>query len=400
MATASKRNRMMNRSRILRVIWHHPGTSRVDIATTLGLDKSTVSSIVTDLIESDLVHEVAEADATPRGGRRRVQLELNAEYGYVLGVELQPDFFRAVLTDLTGTILRSWSDERPREGSEFEPYILALLDELLEAIGEHRHRLVGIGVAMGGLVNSIRNVIYRSIPMEIEEEYDFQRGVAERLGIPVVAENDANACAWGELTAHRGKTVHDFLYVLVQIRGSMAGRHLYGGIGVGLGVAINGTLYPGARFTAGEFRSAFWDNHGIGQFTLTEEEAARVPTDTSVRKRLFRELARNVALIVNVLNLDHVFIGGDAGRYRDELTPILEAEILKNWPYETGVECEICYSSYGENAVVAGAAGMVLDRLFSDQIFPLGDIRNRHERPRVLSHLNEHGFHLEPSGGS
>ncbi|MDA3950525.1 MAG: ROK family transcriptional regulator [Spirochaeta sp.] len=400
MATAGKRNRMMNRSRILRVIWHHPGTSRVDIAGALGLDKSTVSSIVTDLIESEIVFEVAQGDASPQGGRRPVRLQLNARYGFVLGVELQPGFFRAALTDLTGAVIRTWSAERPRENASFEEYVLVLLQELLGEIGEYRDRLVGIGCAMGGLVNSIRNVIYRSIPMRIETEYDFQRRIAEEIGIPVVAENDANACAWGELTAHRGKTVHDFLYVLVQIRGSTAGKHLYGGIGVGLGVAINGTLYPGSRFTAGEFRSAFWDGEGIGQFTLTEDEAAAVGTDPAIRERLFRELAKNIALIINVLNLDHLFIGGDILTYRDKITPIIREELLHNWPYSTGVECEICYSSYGEVAVAAGAAGMMLDRLFSDQIFPLGDIRNRHERTRVLAQLNQHGFNMEPSGGS
>lgn len=400
MATASKRNRMMNRARILRVIWHYPGSSRVDIAGALGLDKSTVSSIVTELIDAEIVREVAEGDSSPLGGRRPVHLQLNSEYGYVLGVELQPGFYRAVLTDFTGTVTRTWSSDRPREGADFEEWVLGILEGLLAAIGPTKERIVGIGVAMGGLVNSIRNVIYRSIPMEIEEEYDFQRRIAETIGVPVIAENDANACAWGELAAHRGKTVHDFLYVLVQIRGSMAGRHLYGGIGVGLGVAINGTLYPGSRFTAGEFRSAFWKGEGIGQFTLTEEEAAQVPTNRTVRLRLFQELAKNIALVVNVMNLDHIFVGGDVIGFRDELKPVIEEELIHNWPYETGVECEVCFSSYGENAVVAGAAGMVLDRLFSDQIFPLGDIRNRHERRRVVSHLSQHGFHLESTGDS
>jgi predicted NBD/HSP70 family sugar kinase len=395
-ATAGKRNRMMNRSRILRVIWHHPGTSRIDVATMLGLDKSTVSSIVTELLETGLVREVSRGEPSPQGGRRRVHLEIDNTYGSVLGVELQPGFFRAVLTDLAGESIKSWSAERPRDGRDFESYLLELLNELLEDIGPSRERLIGIGVAMGGLVNSIRNVIYRSIPMEIVEEYDFQRRIAETVGIPVIAENDANACAWGELTFHRGKPVHDFLYVLVQIRGSSSGKHLYGGIGVGLGVAINGTLYPGSRFTAGEFKSAFWNGESIGQFTLTEEEAARVPTDGAVRERLFRELSRNIALIINVLNLDHLFIGGDILSYREELTPIIKEELRRNWPYQTDVECEICFSSYGENAVVAGAAAMILDRLFSDQIFPLGDVRNRHERSRVISQLNTHGFNLEP----
>ena len=195
MATAGKRNRMMNRSRILRVIWHHPGTSRIDVAAMLGLDKSTVSSIVTELLETGLVREVSRGEPSPRGGRRRVHLEIDNTYGYVLGVELQPGFFRAVLTDLTGESIKFWSAERPRDGRDFEPYLLELLNELLEDIGPSRERLIGIGVAMGGLVNSIRNVIYRSIPMEIVEEYDFQRRIAETVGIPVIAENDANACA-------------------------------------------------------------------------------------------------------------------------------------------------------------------------------------------------------------
>ena len=134
MASTGKRNRVMNRSRILRVIWHHPGTSRVDVANRLGLDKSTVSAIVTELIEGGLVREMAEGESSPQGGRRPVQLELNAEYGFVLGVELQPDFFRAVLKDLSGTAIRDWEAERPRDGQEFEPYVLALLTELLAAI--------------------------------------------------------------------------------------------------------------------------------------------------------------------------------------------------------------------------------------------------------------------------
>lgn len=400
MAPASKRNRMMNRSRILRVIWHHPGTSRVEIASRLGLDKSTVSSVVTELLEHGIIKETAEGSASPQGGRRPVELQINAGYGSVLGIELQRDFYRAVLSDLTGTIIGEWSGERPRVDQPFDEYLIVLIEELLIEIGVERERLVGIGVAMGGLVNSIRNVVYRSIPMRLDEEFDVQTRVAEKLGIPVVAENDANACVWGELTAHRGKTVHDFLYVLVQLRESPSGRNLYGGIGVGLGVAVNGTLYPGSRFTAGEFRSAFWDGQGSGQFSLTDTEASLVSSDVAVRGRLFRELARNVALIVNVLNLDHIFIGGDILRYREELTPMIEEELHRNWPYETGVECEICYSSYANHAVVAGAAAMILDRLFSDQIFPLGDIRNRHERGRVLAQLTERGFNLDPVAGS
>lgn len=395
MTTTNKRNRMMNRSRILRAIWYHPNTSRVDAAARLGLDKSTVSSIVSELIDGGLIREAAEGDASPQGGRRPVYLELNAEYGYVLGIELQPEFFRAVLVDLSGTALREWADERPRDDRSFEDYLITLLEEVLDAVRPWRDRLLGIGIAVGGLIDSMRNVINRSIPMKIDAAYDVQTRIADRFDLPISVENDANACAWGELIANRGHPVHDFLYVLVQLGHAVHREHCYGGIGVGIGVAINGTLYPGSRFTAGEFRSVFWNQRSTGQFSLSAEEAARVTVDRAPRRRLFRELAQNLALLVNVFGLDHLFIGGDVMRYQDELTPLIHAEIRNNWPYETEVDCAIRYSSYGHRAVVVGAAAMMLDRLFSDRIFPLGDIRNRHERDRRYEQLMAHGFGLE-----
>ncbi len=388
MAPAIKRNRVMNRSRVLRAIWRQPLLSRIETAALLGLDKSTVSAVVNELLELGILEEVAEGDASPQGGRRPVELQIRRDYGLVLGMELQPGFFRAALCDLHGKVLQQWTAETRRETEGFTEYLLGIIEEILADLGDRQRSLLGIGVAMGGLINSIRNEITGSIPMRLEH-FDFQKEISDRLPFPVVAENDANACAWGELTFHRAGNVHDFLYVLVQMRTSSSGRHLYGGIGVGIGVVINSTLYPGATFTAGEFRSAFWQGQGSGQFSLNDEEAGRVATDPVMRERFFRELARNVAVIINVMNLDHLFIGGDVLAYQDELGVILDEEIRMNWPYQTPPRCEICFSSFQENAVVYGAAGMMLDRLFSDQIFPQGDIRNRHGRAEVLSEFNE-----------
>lgn len=388
MAEASKRNRVMNRSRVLRTLWSQPLLSRVEIASILGLDKSTISSVVNELMQLGILQEVAHGDASPQGGRRPVQLHIRHDYGYVLGLELQPGFFRAALCDLQGRVVQEWCEERIREEQPFAQFLLDILNEILTDIGEYRRSLLGVGVAMGGLINSVRNEVTGSIPMRIQS-FDFHTEISRHFEFPVVTENDANACAWGELTFHRSRNVHDFLYVLVQMRSSAEGKYLYGGIGVGLGIVINGTLYPGANFTAGEFRSTYWDNQGSGQFSLNDEEAAQVYHDTAMRQRFFRELARNVALIVNVMNLDHLFVGGDVLSWQEEIQPIFNEEIQRAWPYESEPGCEVSFSSFGENAVVYGAAGMMLDRLFSDQIFPLGDIRNRHGRSEVLSEFNE-----------
>lgn len=388
MAPAAKRNRVMNRSRVLRAVWQRPLQSRVEVATLLGLDKSTVSGIINELIAQGLVREVSEGAAAPRGGRRPVHLEVVAGYGTVLGVDLQPGLFRAALCDMQGTVLRQWKRERPRGDSSFSDYLLGLIGEILDDLGDERERLRGIGVAMGGLINSLRNEVTGSIPMGLPH-YDFQTEISDKLHIPVIVENDANACAWGELTFHRSQDVHDFVYVLVQMRTEPYSRDFYGGIGVGIGLVINGTLHPGTSFAAGEFRSVLYGGQGTGQFSLSDEEAFHVTSDPAIRARFFRELAANVALIVNVLNVDHLFIGGDIVAYRDDVQPVFEQELQRNWPYESAVQCRTLFSSFGENAVVYGAAGMLLERFFSDQIFPIGDIRNRHGRAEVLRDFNE-----------
>ncbi|POR00831.1 hypothetical protein AU468_09285 [Alkalispirochaeta sphaeroplastigenens] len=378
----------MNRAHILRAIWRTPMISRVQAAALLGLDKSTVSLVVNELLDQGLLEEVAQGEASRQGGRKPVLLQINPRFGAVLGMELQPGFFRAALCDLHGRVIKDWTSERCRGDESFSEYLLNIIGSLLDDTGEHQQQIMGVGVAMGGLVNSLKNEIAGSIPLHLES-YDFQREISDRCQVPVIAENDANACAWGELTFHRTSNMHDFLYVFVQMRHDDQADLTYGGIGVGIGVVINGTLYPGASFTTGEFRSAFWNNQGSGQFSLTDEEAARVTEDPALRERFFRELARNVAVIVNVMNLDHLFVGGDVLKYRQELGPVLREEIQRNWPYETPVQCEISFSSFGEKAVVYGAAAMILDRIFSDQIFPLGDIRNRHGRAEVLSKFTE-----------
>ncbi len=90
----------------------------------------------------------------------------------------------------------------------------------------------------------------------------------------------------------------------------------------------------------------------------------RAAADEAAFKEVATELGRNVALLVNTLDLSHVFIGGSIEKYRRLLIPILEQEIQKNWPYgKKNLTIEL--SELGELVVAYGAAAMFLDRLFA-----------------------------------
>ncbi len=361
-----KQNRLINTSRIMREIWISKEISRVMIARNLGLDKSTVSSIVADLKSMGLIQETAEGASGPQGGRKPVFLNLNRSFGCVLGVEFRPESYNAVAVDLEGNILYSRFELARLAGADLTGGMLAVLQRLQEDLKGTGAPLLGIGVGLPGVVNPLKNLLRYSIPLQIEAPYDFGREIAAKLPVPAFLENDANACAWGELAFHRLKKLEDFLFLLVEFRDIQDRTRFHERTAVGMGIVINGQVYHGHNFSAGEFRSVLCTPESRGQFSLTEQEAFRIEEDPGILQRFIRELAANIAMIVNTFNLSSVFLGGDIERYKREVQPALTEAIQKNWPYPDGVNCKIRFSSLGEKAVAYGAAGMVLHRLFSE----------------------------------
>ncbi|MFW6249636.1 MAG: ROK family transcriptional regulator [Alkalispirochaetaceae bacterium] len=363
---AVKRTKRINTSRVMHDIWTSRETSRVEIARSLGLDKSTVSAIVNDLIDVGLISETREGSAGPLGGRKPVHITLNGKFGCVLGIELRPESYTAVGVDLNGEVVFSKFEKMQLAGSDLRASILDIVDRVDVERERCGLRLLGIGVGLSGVVNPHLGVIRFSIPLNFDEPINLYEEMAGEFDVPFLIENDANASAWGELAFHRHRELRDFLYCLVEFREVDRHEVLQEKISIGFGIAIAGSVHYGHEFSAGEFRSIFRDPEHLGQVALSREEAFRIEEDPKIMNRFVRELSRHIALFVNTFNLSHVFLGGsldfEANRFRD----ILAEEIDQNWPYPNPVSTRIGYSSLRERAVAFGAAGMVLERMFAD----------------------------------
>jgi len=295
-----------------------------------------------------------------------VLLTLNRSYGCVVGIEVRPESYNAVAVDLEGSVIYSKFELVQVSAANFREVVLEVANRVRGELTRTGVPLLGMGVGVAGVVDPQHGVIRYSIPLQMTESFDFQSSIADRCDLPIFVENDANACAWGELAFHRGKRLRNFLFVLVEFRDLHDRGRIHERTGVGMGIVIGGRVHYGRDFSAGEFRSVFRSPENKGQFSLSEEDAFRLEEDPAVLARFFRELSRNIAMLVNTFNLDHVFLGGDIERYEGEIQPVLAGEIQANWPYPGGVHCAIRFSSLGEKAVAYGAAGMVLHRLFAD----------------------------------
>jgi len=360
-----KRNRVLNTSLVLREIWTHREISRVQIAKNLDLDKSTVTSIVAGLLEKGVVEETAIGKAGPQGGRKPVLLKLNGSKGSVIGIEMKPDGYTAVAADLSGRIIDTWV-------GDFEICESNLATSFLDIVAELRGKvpgdapIQGIGLGVPGVVNTGKNIINYSMPLGITKPWDFKSNVADQCDLPVYIENDANACAWAELAFHRTKKLKNFVFVLLEFRDTTRLRGLHERTALGLGIVIDGRVYHGRNYSAGEFRSILRGPNNKGQFSLSDEESLRIADDPHLLDRVIDELAKNVSLLATTLNLDEVYLGGDIERYGELMVPVFEKKIQDNWPYPDKVHCKVKFSSLGRKAVAYGAAGLVLHRLFAE----------------------------------
>ncbi len=364
-----KRTKVINRSRIMREIWINRQTSRVEIARSLELDKSTISNNVNELLELGIIVETSEGNSSPQGGRKPVHIKLNKNYGYVLGLEMRPDSYTAVAVDLEGEIIYSKFEKVEIKGRNFKEKFKEIIEMLKKELESKNNKLLGVGVGVSGVVNIKEGVIKYSIPLEISNDYNFYHKIAGEMDVPVFIDNDANASVWGELAFHRRKDLKDFIFLLLEVRDREKEQdHAYDAIGVGIGIVINGNVHYGHEYSAGEFRSLFRNKDSIGQFSLNAEEQMLVQEDMKVWKKFLHELGAHIALIVNTFNLTHIILGGQFERYDQYVSEILEEEIKRNWPYPYAYEVRknIWLSSFGDQSVAYGAAGMVLNKLFSD----------------------------------
>lgn len=355
----------VNIRRVLHGIWTSDGIPRVELAQVLGLDKSTITKIVAQLLETGIVHEGAVGEAKPLGGRKPVELRIGREFGRFLGIEIQTEKYRACLVDPLGEIEADFDVDISFKDRSLRSVMLDAIVDARGKIAGSGAPLLGIGVGLSGLVDADRGILRRSTPLGVFEPVDLVGSTASLLALPLRIENDARCCCWSELVRNRGASCDDFMFILGEFRKEKADDRP-GGIAVGMGLVIDGAVHSGTDGTAGEFRSVFRGSPTRSQFSLDDEVIRLAATDEESFRLVAKELGMNVGLLVNILDLRRIIIGGAFERWRDVFSSTLPRMIDANSPYPGEARYEVDFSSLGESVVAYGAASMLLSRLFAE----------------------------------
>lgn len=354
----------INASRVINALYQRGVVSRPELSAALGMDRSTVSKIITTLADRRIITIGAKGSSTSRGGRRPEFLDINHRLGHVVGIELQTDRWFATGIDLRGDTLFALSGLVPEALERATDVLGDVAGQVAAVVARQSLPCLGAVVAMPGIIDPYAGRIVRSNPLNVFEPLDIEPTIRMALDVPVLVENDANACCWGELFRRRELAEPNFASVLIELRRTRLGERTAGGIGVGIGIVIDRHVHYGAGFSAGEFQSVFHDARGTSQFALDEDEARRIVSDDQILTRVFRELSRNLALLANTMALSEVVLVGDLARYRTTFGAILEEAIQENWSYDTQAQCSVRFTDFGRETVAFGAASMFVERLF------------------------------------
>ena len=354
----------INTHRALRSIWMKPGVSRSELSGMLDLDKSTITKLVADLLKRGIVEEFAEGASGHKGGRKPVLLKVKRDFGAVLGIEIQTERYVAVLLDLTSQTIYTRSEPIAARSKEIADLSVSVVREVCRDVEQRGLKILGVGVGLSGIVDTEHGIIRQSLPLGVARPVNIYEAARGTIEVPLKVDNDANCCCWAEIVRNRASISGDFLFILGEFRKERVEDTDGTTIAVGIGFVIDGKVHLGSSWSAGEFRSVFREAETKSQFSLPYKTIRQSEHTESAFKQVARELAKNTALLVNSLDLSHVFIGGNIEKYRNILIPILSAEIKKNWPYGDK-QLTIEFSELGELVVAYGAAAMMLERLFA-----------------------------------
>ena len=228
----------INRTAILDLLRSSGPLTRRDIRHHTGLGSATVERLCQALIEEGAI-ELAGLDRSS-SGRPSGLLKYVADVRTVAAIDLTEVNARGRIIDLGGTVLREIYEpfhfDQTNASTARLDGLLRLVDRLTAESAGITGPLTGVGIALPGITDD--GVVMNALELEWRN-VPVARIVAERTGLPVLAENDANATAYSELL-HGAARHADSAVALVL------------GTGIGAGIVSEGRIHRGFGSAAGE----------------------------------------------------------------------------------------------------------------------------------------------------
>lgn len=358
----------------------HELISRAEISKEIKLAQSTVTKIISPLVENGLIVEVG--DGTSTGGRKPINLRFNNDYGFIITVKIEASKLIVALCNLSPAILSSSITEFPVGISydKLKPILIQAIKEFM------KERVFAIGITISGIVDDDSGVLISSTLLGWSDIH-LRDDLKQEFGINIYIENDVNAFAIYQFNSEFGQNHNSFVCMTV-------------GEGVGSGIVINGKLYKGEFGGAGEIghqilfpggKQCYCGQKGCLEMYVNEDEVLhrieqkigravtynQVFRENSVDKAVVDETMLEVYNYVGIavinlimqMNPQRIIIGVKKEVDTERLETYLKEIIRENWFYKKAkMETEICFSVLVNEKFIIGMAQIVTNEIVNNSI--------------------------------
>jgi predicted NBD/HSP70 family sugar kinase len=375
--------RRENRAAVLWSLYFSRPVSRQELSSATGLSPASVTNVVRELLDDGIVTEAGYEDSD--GGRPRVLLDINPDYGYVIGVDIGETRIRVELFNLAMTELAK--AEYPLNPAEHEVDVVVRdvvsgLSAVLTDAGVDPASVLGVGIGVPGIVEQGPEVFVHA------QTYRWDAVPLERLlrahtDLPLRFENGAKTMGQAELWFGAGRGARNAAVVLI-------------GSGVGASMISGDPTYQGATSSATEWghttivvdgrrcrcgmagcleayvgAEAILDRCGSPATSADDEEsmlasviasADSSPTADAVLAETAEYLGVGIGNLINLFNPERVILGGWAGLLLGRaLLPTITESAERNSLRHPFATTSIELGQLGPEAVALGAATLPME---------------------------------------
>jgi len=335
----------MNRSIILQGLLKWGALSRVELSKRTDLTQGTITNIVAELRERNVVAETEVDQKTVENvGRSAILVDIISSVAYVAAVHISATQVSVALVDVKGGV--GSTIHFPISGHSEQ--MLNRIGEAIQALREEKPQanVIGVGVGAVGLVDFVQGV-NRFAPHIDWVNVPIQTGIQARCNLPVRVDNNVRVMALGEKMFGTAKDVNNLIFVYV-------------GTGLGSGILLDGNVYRGTHNTTGELGhvtvdplglSCWCGNRGCLELYVSERALRRAiatknfDVDADIEEKRWSDAKydtlmeeRGAMLGITLANMHNLF---------DPEEIILGGRVSENDQFVTAVRREIQQRSFG-----------------------------------------------------
>jgi transcriptional regulator of PTS gene len=373
-------SKQYNRGLILQLIATGVCRTRIELSKMTRLAKMTVTNIIAEFIERDIVVE-CEEELTEVCGRNPILLKISEKAPKVIGLLIFRDRIEAVLCSLDMKILDTESIcfDDLTEGQLIEDSY-SVVDRILQK----ENNVLGIGVAVIGPVDIKNGIIINPPRFYGIENVNILKALKEKYTLPMYLDHDNNSAALAEKLFGTGKGVQDFIFLGVSN-------------GIGSGIISNGAVFHNHLGFEPEIGHMSIERNGIlcscGNRGCLEMYASSYVILERLRSatgknidyagfckmkncqevdRIFEEMIGDisVALIssINVMHSELIVLGHDCIDWDEKYVQLLEDIINEKKMVHDLSRVHVRKAFFGKNAQLIGAAANIVNQAFKGEI--------------------------------